>query len=136
PWGGAAEIRRDGWGVPFIRAGTRRDALYGFGYAAAEDRLWFYDVLRHVGRGRLSEFLGPAPKLYEFDVSLAVSAGYDEDELTEMTASLPEKFGALGAVILDDIDAQVAGINAYIETLRGRNWRAIPPDHPLPKHPA
>src|SRR5262245_39652064 len=89
PWGGAAEIRRDGWGVPFIRAGTRRDALYGFGYAAAEDRLWFYDVLRHVGRGRLSEFLGPAPKLYEFDASLAVSAGCDEDELTEMTASMP-----------------------------------------------
>jgi len=134
PSSGGVEIRRDGWGVPFIRAGSRRDALYGFGYAVAEDRLWLYDLLRNLGRGRLSEFLGPAASFYEFDASLAVVAGYDEDELTAMAASLPQKFGALGAVMLDDVDAEVAGINAYIRTLRGRNRRAIPPEYRVLKN--
>ncbi len=103
--------------------------MYGFGYAAAEDRLWVYDLLRNLGRGRLSEFLGPAASFYEFDASLAVVAGYDEDELTAMAASLPQKFGALGTVILDDVDAEVPGINAYIGTLPGPNRRAIPPEY-------
>jgi acyl-homoserine lactone acylase PvdQ len=133
PWAGSAMIRRDGWGVPYITAGNRRDAIYGFGYAAAQDRLWLYDILRNLGRGRLSEFLGPAASLYELDASLAVVAGYDEDELAAIADSLPRKFGALGALILDDIDSEVAGINAYISTLRGRNRREIPPEYAVLK---
>ncbi|MBI1728644.1 MAG: penicillin acylase family protein [Candidatus Rokubacteria bacterium] len=133
PSGGRVLIRRDGWGVPFIRAGNRRDAMYGVGYAAAQDRLWLYDLLRNLGRGRLSEFLGPAASFYEFDASLAVVAGYDEDELGAMADSLPQKFGSLGALVLDDIDSAVAGVNAYITTLRGRNRREVPPEYAVLK---
>ena len=34
--------------------------MFGLGYVAAEDRLFFMDALRHVGRGELSSFAGGA----------------------------------------------------------------------------
>ena len=37
-----------------------RGAMFGLGYAGAEDRLFFMDVLRHAGRGELSSFAGGA----------------------------------------------------------------------------
>ena len=55
--------------------------MYGFGYASAQDRLWLHDVLRAIGRGRFSEFLGPASDTFDFDGNLAVVAGYSEENL-------------------------------------------------------
>src|SRR3546814_7988935 len=60
PNGKTVTIRRDGWGVPYIDAEDRESAEYGLGFAAAQDRLWLFDVLRRAGRGRASEFLGPS----------------------------------------------------------------------------
>src|SRR6476646_174036 len=39
-------IVRDNWGVPHIYGTTRADVMFGAGYAGAEDRLFFMDVLR------------------------------------------------------------------------------------------
>ena len=61
PNGDQVTITRDNWGVPFIDAPNRADAEYGVGYANAEDRLWLDDVLRHVGRGMVTQYLGVAP---------------------------------------------------------------------------
>src|SRR3546814_13294748 len=60
-------IRRDGCGVPYIDAEDRESAEYGLGFAAAQDRLWLFDVLRRAGRGRASEFLGPSDTTYGLD---------------------------------------------------------------------
>ena len=38
-------------GVPHIQGTTRSGTEFGAGYAAAQDRLWLMDVMRHVGRG-------------------------------------------------------------------------------------
>ncbi len=114
PNGKAVSIRRDGWGVPFVEGEDREAAGFGFGYAAAQDRLWLYDVLRNVGRGRLSEYLGPAPDTYGFDVDIANVAGYGEAEYTAMIEATAAKFGELGGIVLKDLDAVVAGMNAYI----------------------
>lgn len=129
PYGGTATIQRDGWGVPFITAANRRDVMVGVGYAMAEDRLWLMDVLRHIGRGMTSQFLGGAPLFYQVDSGLAVTAGYSEDELTAMTDSAVSKFGALGPLLLQDIDADVAGVNLYISSLAGANAARIPPEY-------
>ncbi|MES0872748.1 penicillin acylase family protein [Sinimarinibacterium thermocellulolyticum] len=107
-------IRRDAWGVPFVEGEDREAAGFGFGYAAAQDRLWLYDVLRQVGRGRFSEYLGPAPDTYGFDADIANVAGYSEAEYTAMIEATAAKFGDLGGVILKDLDAVVAGMNAYL----------------------
>ena len=133
-YGGTATIQRDGWGVPFITAANRQDAMYGIGYAMAEDRLWLMDVLRNLGRGQGSKFLGPSPLLYEVDSGLAVTAGYSEAELTEMTEEASAKFGTLGPLVLQDIDADLAGVNAYIATLSGANAARIPPEYAVLKN--
>jgi acyl-homoserine lactone acylase PvdQ len=131
PSGGTVTIRRDGWGVPFINAANRADAMYGFGWASGEDRLWLYDVVRHLGRGRLSEYLGPAAAFYSYDSSLAVEAGYSEDELTEMVNTTAAKYGTLGAQVVADLDNDVAGINGYLATLQdgGINQDKRPPEY-------
>jgi acyl-homoserine lactone acylase PvdQ len=51
-----------------------------------------------------------------------------------MADSLPQKFGTLGTLMLDDVDSEVAGINAYIKTLRARNRSEIPPEYRLLKN--
>jgi len=133
-YGGTVTIQRDGWGVPFITAANRQDAMYGVGYAEAEDRLWIMDVLRNFGRGQLSKFLGPAPELFQYDAALAVTAGYGEDELTNMVNTTAADFGDLGPLILQDVDADVAGINGYIASLTGANAAKIPTEYALLKN--
>jgi penicillin amidase len=53
-------VDRDRWGVPHIRASSVEDMIEAQGYVIAQDRLWQIDLLRRVGRGQLSEILGPA----------------------------------------------------------------------------
>ena len=129
PSGGKVTIERDGWGVPFISAATRSDAMYGFGYASGEDRLWLYDILRNLGRGRLSEFLGPADGFTSYDANIATVAGYSEDELAQMVSAMPARLGKLGSLIVTDIGQDVAGINAYIDSLSGKNAAQAPPEY-------
>lgn len=127
--GDKATITRDKWGVPFIDAPTRSDAEYAVGYANAEDRLWLDDILRHLGRGQITQFLGTAPGITDFDANLAVVAGYSEDELTQMVQDTVTALGPLGPVFLDDATQFVAGVNAYIGTLTGANLDKLPPEY-------
>ncbi len=53
-------VQRDNWGVPHIQASSVEDMAEAQGYVVAQDRLWQMDLLRRVGRGQLSEILGPA----------------------------------------------------------------------------
>ncbi|HYI15396.1 MAG TPA: penicillin acylase family protein [Thermomicrobiales bacterium] len=56
---GPVSISRDRYGIPRISAGSREDALFGLGYAVAEDRMFQMDTLRRTAFGRLSELAGP-----------------------------------------------------------------------------
>ena len=47
-------VRDRSFGVPHIYGDTRAGAMFGAGYAGAEDRLFLMDVLRHAGRAQLS----------------------------------------------------------------------------------
>src|SRR5438876_63552 len=53
------DIVRDADAIPHIFAATRLDALFGLGYAHAQDRLWQMEVQRRIGHGRLAEIFGP-----------------------------------------------------------------------------
>jgi len=128
-FGGSVTIARDGWGVPFIDGDTRQDAMYGFGFASAQDRLWLHDALRAIGRGRFSEFLGAAPDTLGFDADLAAFAGYNEEELDAMVESARAKYGTLGDLVIQDVDAMVDGINAYLDTLNSTAVNEIPPEY-------
>src|SRR2546428_2882851 len=77
-------IARDAFGVPHVMGETRGDVFFGAGYATAEDRLFLADALRHIGRGRFSEFAGAlacALGAFGFDDTYARVAAYSEAEL-------------------------------------------------------
>jgi len=56
---GPVSIRRDGFGVPHIRAANEHDAWFGQGFAAAQDRLWQMEYDRLRATGRWAEAAGP-----------------------------------------------------------------------------
>ena len=61
PQYGRVELVRDTWGVPHVFADTDAGAMYGLGYAAAEERAFqMYYGLRMI-QGRLAEVLGDRP---------------------------------------------------------------------------
>ncbi len=58
---GRVELLRDTWGVPHVFAETDAGAMYGAGYAAAQDRgFQMYHTLRII-QGRLAEVVGDLP---------------------------------------------------------------------------
>ena len=93
-------IARDAHNVPHVYGDTRADTMFGAGYATAQDRLFFMDVLRHTGRGRLTELIGPGEDdaNVEADAEQMKIADYDEDELQAMIDRGREAAGPPGRV--------------------------------------
>ncbi|MGW0610228.1 penicillin acylase family protein [Streptomyces sp. NPDC002788] len=54
----AAEIYRDVWGVPHLRAGSAAELAYTQGLVTARDRAWQLEVERHRAQGTSASFLG------------------------------------------------------------------------------
>ena len=106
-------IRDRSFGVPHIFGTTRYATMFAQGYTAAEDRLFLMDVLRHLGRARLSEFLGPSASNQALDRGMLADAPYKEADLTAQIAAM-QASGPEGATIVSDGQAYVDGVNAYI----------------------
>src|SRR5919112_2732683 len=108
-------IQRDSdFGVPHVYGETRAGAMFGLGYATAEDRLFFIDVLRHLGRAELTSFAGGAAGNRAFDEMQCANAPYTEKDMADQIAIGLKAYGALGAQVQADADNYLAGINAYI----------------------
>lgn len=114
PRAGVTVIRDASFGVPHVYGTSRDDVMFGAGYVSAEDRLFMMDTLRHIGRGRLSEFLGASEANLESDRATYLSAGYTEEELQAMIDRLPEIDEELGTTAVADVTAYAAGVNQYI----------------------
>ena len=110
-----ARIGRDEFGVPHVYGDTSDDVFFGTGYITGADRMFLVDTIRHIGRGRMSDFLGPSGGNYSSDRSVGSSAGYDEQELEDQIRVAGERAGANGDQALADADAFIAGINQYID---------------------
>src|SRR3954453_4732545 len=89
--------------------------MFGAGYIAAEDRLFFIDVLRHLGRAQLTSFAGGAEGNQAFDESQWAIPPYNEEDLQRQYDQLDNLYGAEGKQIQDDAKDFVDGINAYID---------------------
>ena len=114
---GPIEIVRDADAIPHIFASNKLDAFYGLGYVHAQDRLWQMEFQRRIGSGRLSEIFG------------AVTVGQDR---FLRTVGFRRAAASAWAHLPDDqraqIDAYVAGVNAFIGTHHGR---LLPPEFTL-----
>ena len=99
-----AEIFRDPWGIPHIRAQNERDLFFSQGYATAQDRLWQMDADRHRALGRWSEWMG--------------SDGFEHDLLlrrANMAAAAKADINVSSQASRAMFDAYSDGINAFIE---------------------
>jgi acyl-homoserine lactone acylase PvdQ len=119
-------------GVPHITGTTRYGTEYGAGYAAAQDRLWLMDVFRHVGRGQLTGFAGGAPSNQGLEQEFWRNAPYTEADLQAQIDSAVASAGDRGKQALDDVNAYLAGINAYIDA--SDSGRYFPGEYVLTGH--
>jgi penicillin G amidase len=101
-------VERDRWGVPHIRASSVEDLAEAQGYVMAQDRLWQMDLLRRVGRGQLSEILGP------------VTLSIDKDFRTMQFGPAAERdLQLMDAESRAAMEAYARGVNRFIEQHAG-----------------
>ncbi|MFI5251407.1 MAG: penicillin acylase family protein [Bacteroidota bacterium] len=102
-------IYRDEYGVPHILAGNTGDLMFAAGYVHAQDRLWQMDLSRRAGEGRLSEIFDTATVKYD---KLFRTLGF---------AALAESiYRAMNPQTRQMLEQYAAGVNAYIETHKGK----------------
>ncbi len=111
------DIVRDADAIPHIFAANKADALFGLGYVHAQDRLWQMELQRRIGFGRLSEVLGAAA-LPQDRFLRTVGFGRAARSAWASTPGWAKQ----------QIDAYVAGINAFLATHHGS---ALPPEFTL-----
>jgi len=111
------EIVRDADAIPHVFAANKLDALFGLGYVHAQDRLWQMEFQRRVGNGRLSEIFGHAT-IPQDRFLRTVGFGRAARSAWNTTAEWARR----------QIDAYVAGVNAFIATHHGS---ALPPEFTL-----
>ncbi len=105
-------LRDKGFGVPHVYGTSRDGAMFGLGYAGAEDRLFFMDVLRHAGRAELAGFAGGANAAQ--DREQWALAPYTEADLQRQVDQLDDVLGPQGAMVQRDAEQYIAGVNRYI----------------------
>lgn len=117
-------IRRDRWGVPHVRGRTRSKVMFGAGWVTAQDRGLFIEAIR--GPARLAAL--DAPGLDAFAVGTSLRR-FEPTAATERflrrQARPLRRAGRAGRRVLRDVDAYVAGINAYYRRndVAARPWR-------------
>jgi penicillin amidase len=97
-------IYRDDFGAPHVFAVDLEGLYYGYGYAAAQDRLFQLDMLRRTYWGRVSEVHGA--KFLEFDKAMR------RDNL--MRAQVKDQISGLDRQYQVILRSFADGINAYI----------------------
>jgi penicillin amidase len=116
---GRVTLLRDHWGVPHVFAPTDAGAMYGLGYATAEDRAFqMYYNLRII-QGRLAELVG--------DVKAGVSRAAPQGRTSALRSDVQmrtigywqvaqETAGQLDPETRQFLEAYSRGVNDYIES--------------------
>ncbi|CAN5385414.1 hypothetical protein BH23ACT9_BH23ACT9_05290 [soil metagenome] len=126
--GDVVAFRDTAFGVPHIYGQTREAAQCANGYLTAADRLFLMDLLRHVGRARLSEFLGASEANKAMDRSQLLVAPYDEADFQQQAADLCGSSDVERKRTCDDGTAYIEGVNRYIEEAQ-RDPRLLPGEY-------
>ncbi|PSL00877.1 penicillin amidase [Murinocardiopsis flavida] len=124
-------VRDDAYGVPHVYGETRSGTMFGAGYAVAEDRLFVMDVLRNLGRGKVTPFAGGAEGNRAFEQMLWSTAPYTEEDKQAQIDRVAAS-GERGAQALEDVGSYIEGINAYID--ESQDDRDYPGEYVLTGH--
>jgi len=102
-------VTRDRQGVPTIEATTLRDLFFAQGYVTAADRLFQMDFLRRAAAGELSEVVGE------------VALNHDRQQrILGLRSAAQKGFGSLSSEDRQQFEAYARGVNAYIESHKGK----------------
>ncbi len=107
-------IYRNKYDIPFIYGKTDDATAWGAGYAAAQDKLFAMDVLRHLGSGTLASLAGPSCTFEQMDYAQISQTGYSPAQMTKMINDLKSE-GPTGVETYNLINSFVAGINSRIK---------------------
>jgi penicillin amidase len=122
------QIIRDRNAVPHIFANSFEDALFGLGYAHAQDRLWQMEMTRRLASGRLSE-LAPTSVL-----GIPLGTPFLSTDRAMRTLGIrnraEQSYNVLSDATKANLAAYAAGVNAWIAT----NKAALPPEFVLLQH--
>lgn len=98
------EIVRDKWGINHIYAKNQHDLFFAQGYAAAQDRLFQFEIWRRQATGTVAEILGErelkrdiGTRLFKFRGDMTTEMSYYHEDGVEI------------------ITAYTAGVNAYVK---------------------
>lgn len=109
----AVTVLYDSVRVPHVFAENEHDLYFAQGYVTAADRLWQMEFQTLAAAGRVSEIVGPVA--IEFDrYQRRIGMVYGAERSLELMMSDPKS-----KMI---IEAYTAGINAYIASLRPREY--------------
>ena len=105
-------ISRDRWGVPHVKGRTAEDVAFGAGWATAQDRGLFIETIR--GPARVAALDVPGLNAFNLATSLKefVPSARTERFLAAQAKPIRAR-GRKGRRVIRDVDAYVAGINAY-----------------------
>ena len=114
---GQIELLRDRWGVPHVFAPTDAGAMYGLGYATAEDRAFQMYYNLRILQGRLAEVVG--------DVKIGVTRQLPQGKTSTLRSDIQmrtigyyraaqETARQLDAETRQLLDAYCLGVNDYI----------------------
>lgn len=102
-------VGRDSSGVIHLEAGNEQDLMTAMGYEVASERLWQMDLMRRIGRGRLSEVFGDTTLKVD---RLFLTLGLDSIALRNWEMASPQSRRWM--------QWYAAGVNAYLDQV-GKN---------------
>jgi len=126
-----AQIIRDQYGVPHIRAQNDPDLFFALGYAMAQDRFFQMDLIRRAGRGELCQFFG------RIRLTLPVFGSIDLLNADKLMRALNYKgraesgYADMPAEAKTLLKAFSAGVNRYLQDAGD----SIPVYHFMRTHP-
>lgn len=106
-------IYRNKLDIPFVYGKTDNATAFGAGYAAAQDKLFAMDVLRHLGSGTLADIAGPSCSFEQMDYAQISQTGYSPQERNRMINDLKSE-GSTGLMTYNLVVNFIKGINARI----------------------
>ena len=99
-------VKRDNLGVPMIEATNMDDLIFAEGYVSAYDRFTQMEGFRLVGKGRLSELLGPAT--LEMDIYLRAL------NIKQVAESI---YSSASPDLRHKLEVYSNGVNAYLNSV-------------------
>lgn len=111
-------VLQDQWGIPHVYGDTVEEAFMAMGYIHARDRLFQMYMQNYLAAGRISEIVGGyAASSDKFHRTI----GFERAAKRTMAWFEANTNNPDVAYTLSVIDAEVAGVNAFIDTMTSAN---------------